>query len=156
MRKCYCYQLKLEDVISHGLNKKRVKKEVHFDPIVNKSGLSKLYVVKANKEFVYVGIARQGMSARLRYGLHPSGQHISHGYHGYQWKHLKSVEIYVWLYPENKKRLDVVESVEAELVFLIRKNTGAWPKYQTEIHFHQPSGKIIKEAQEIFDFLKSK
>jgi len=27
------------------------------------------------------------------------------------------------------------ETIEAEIVFLIRFN-GQWPKYQTEIHFH--------------------
>lgn len=156
MRKCYCYQLKLEDVRSNGLSKKMIKKEVNFDPVVNKPGLSKLYVVKANKEFVYVGIARQGMREKLRRGLNPTKNDISRGYHGYKWCGLKSIMIYIWLLPEDNKKMDIVESLEAEVTYLIRKNTGAWPKYQNEIHFHQPSGKVAREAKEIFSFLKSR
>ena len=31
---------------------------------------------------------------------------------------------------------DLMEIVEAEVVFLFRKISGHWPKHQTEIHFH--------------------
>ena len=39
-----------------------------------------------------------------------------------------------------------VESVEAELVYLIRKKTGKWPCFQNEIHF---SNHNLKKAKEI-------
>ena len=42
--------------------------------------------------------------------------------------------------PSTGKRLraskDLMEIVEAEVVFLFGKISGHWPKHQTEIHFH--------------------
>jgi hypothetical protein len=42
--------------------------------------IPKLYVVIAKGRVVYVGITRQIMSSRLRYGFTATGKH---GYHGY-------------------------------------------------------------------------
>ena len=43
----------------------------------------------------------------------------------------------VWCHEDSTQRdcLDV-ETVEAEVVFLIR-SAGQWPEFQTEIHFHR-------------------
>ena len=39
----------------------------------------------------------------------------------------------------NRERKEdiLVETLEAEVVLLIQKRNGQWPKYQPEIHFHQ-------------------
>ena len=37
-----------------------------------------------------------------------------------------------------------IETVEAEVVFLLRQKLCQWPEYQTEIHFH-PSGPVHRE-----------
>jgi hypothetical protein len=47
-----------------------------------------------------------------------------------------------------------VETVEAELVFLFRKQTGKWPRYQTEIHFHNATARQKEGAEGIYGELK--
>jgi len=102
-----------------------------FQAPVTQSKLSKLYVIKHAGKIVYVGQTRQPMASRLRQGFQAQGEH---GYHGYSWSQLSSVEMLVWCLPA----LDAatVEAVEAEIVYLVRHNTGQWPEHQTEIHFH--------------------
>jgi len=55
----------------------------------------------------------------------------------------------VWYFPESD--LASVESIEAELVYLVRYRHGAWPKYQMEIHFHQSSAHDKEMAAAIFN-----
>jgi hypothetical protein len=98
----------------------------------------KLYVVVAEGHVVYVGVTRQSLSSRLRFGFSAKGEH---GYHGYAWRHKHTqASLFVWAAQEDagSSLLDV-ETVEAEVVFLARHLTGAWPACQTEIHFHPAS-----------------
>jgi|SRR5450759_2007562 len=101
------------------------------------STLPKLYIVTVDGEEapVYVGITRQSMRSRLRYGWTADGRH---GYHGYRWRdHPIGLRLDVWCDVDptsNPPDLDI-ETLEAEIVFLIREK-GQWPRYQTEIHFH--------------------
>lgn len=108
----------------------------------NFSGLAnakapKLYVVSSKGVPVYVGITRQPMRNRLRFGWKATGEH---GYHGYAWRrHLREAHLDIWCHedaPATNASHDI-ETIEAELVFLIRQISGQWPKYQTEIHFRQ-------------------
>lgn len=72
------------------------------------------------------------------------------GYHGYKWRRtLKKVEMTLW-YDEKGKSSDNIETIEAELVFNIRKHYKQWPEFQTEIHFHQSSEKHMQIAEKIF------
>ncbi len=56
----------------------------------------------------------------------------------------------IW-YDEKGSDSDDIEAIEAELVFNIRKHYKQWPKFQTEIHFHQSSKQHVKVAEKIFD-----
>jgi len=106
----------------------------------------KLYVISHNKKIVYVGITRQNIRNRLRIGFKANGKD---GFYGYAWRRvLKEADMAIW-YDEKGETNDDVETIEAELVFCIRKNKQ-WPKYQTEIHFHQSKEKHIREAQKLF------
>lgn len=84
-------------------------------------------------------MTKQSIRNRLRFGWNADG---AGGYHGYAFrKELSAAVLDVWCHedaPAEKSCLDM-ETVEAEVVFLIR-SAGQWPKYQTEIHFH-PSNK---------------
>jgi hypothetical protein len=108
------------------------------------SKLPKLYIVAVDSMPIYVGITRQSMSARLRLGFKATG---ANGYHGYAWRRqLTAAELYVWCHEdppaENVDR--DIETVEAEIVFLVRQN-DQWPAFQTEIHFH-PSTQIHRDV----------
>lgn len=95
----------------------------------------KLYIVSVDEKPIYVGVTRQPLRNRLRLGWNANGES---GYYGYAWRHhLKEANIDIWCHedaPEEKPVLDI-ETIEAEVVFLIR-SAGQWPLHQTEIHFH--------------------
>jgi len=99
------------------------------------SKLPKLYIVAVEATPIYVGITRQSMRARFRLGFKATG---ANGYHGYAWRReLTAADLYVWFHedPPAEKADRDIETVEAEIVFLVRQ-AGQWPAYQTEIHFH--------------------
>ncbi len=112
----------------------------------------KIYVVKSNKEFLYVGYASQSLITRFGQGFRAAGKN---GYHGYKWKKLEQVEVHVFVFPiladtSAKESRLYFEAIEAELVFQIRTHTGKWPLYQNEIHF---KNEFKKEAIRIADEL---
>ncbi len=112
-----------------------------------KKKFPKLYVVAVKGQVVYVGVTRQPMSNRLRFGFNAKGKG---GYYGYAWRHKHvRVSLYVWAGPEDADS-SVLETIEAEVVFLVRHTTGAWPDCQTEIHFHKASKEHKQEAAAVW------
>ncbi|MBB3455228.1 hypothetical protein FHT86_003527 [Rhizobium sp. BK313] len=111
------------------------------------STMPKVYVVSLGGWPVYVGATKQRL--RTRIGMKPLE---GSGYYGYQFKDDgRGLTLCVWAHAdaENRNHLDM-ETVEAELVFLIRR-AGQWPLFQTEIHFH-PSHEYHREvAKQMFD-----
>jgi len=103
----------------------------------------KLYVISQDRKPLYVGVTRQTMLTRLRQGFDANG---AHGYHGYAWRHhLEQAVLDVWVQDGSDGTDKDLETIEAEVVFLIRKEYGQWPDYQTEIHFH-PSESAHRES----------
>jgi hypothetical protein len=98
----------------------------------------KLYIASVDEKPIYVGVTKQSIRNRLRFGWNADGKG---GYYGYAWRHsINRVFFDVWCHddaPAENPALDI-ETVEAEVVFLIRCS-GQWPSYQTEIHFHPSS-----------------
>lgn len=108
------------------------EKVSHFISPDTKPNKQKLYVLKDGSEIYYVGMTSQPISARLRIGYRAKGEH---GYHGYKWiGEVSSAELLVWCFTHDDPA--ITEAIEGELVYLIRNNTGKWPTYQMEIHFH--------------------
>lgn len=99
----------------------------------------KLYIVSVADEPIYVGQTVQSIRARMRLGFTADG---AGGYHGYAWRHhFNAVDLDIWLLddaPEDTELIDL-ETIEAELVFLLRTHRDRWPEHQTEIHFHASS-----------------
>ena len=103
----------------------------------------KIYVVCDKKRILYIGTTKDPIKTRLRSGLTANGKN---GYHGYKWKTLPKVTLFLWNFPELDQ--DQIESVEAELAFVVRKMTNKWPEFQNEIHFNnkfRPTGQLIAE-----------
>jgi hypothetical protein len=104
----------------------------------------KLYIVSVDEKPIYVGVTKQSIRNRLRFGWNAEGEG---GYYGYAWRHgLTEAFLDVWCHddaPAENPVLDI-ETVEAEVVFLIRC-AGQWPMYQTEIHFH-PSTQVHRDV----------
>ena len=114
----------------------------------------KLYIISSGNRPLYVGETRQRVKDRLRYGFKASGEH---GYYGYDWRrNLAEADVDIWVQEggdTGTKR--EIETVEAEVVFLIRKEFGQWPAYQTEIHFHPSDDVHREEAKKIVDKYRS-
>jgi hypothetical protein len=116
------------------------------------SSLPKLYIVSTDNKPIYVGITKQSIRNRLRFGWSATGES---GYHGYAWRHGNtSAHLDVWCHVDavNRNERDI-ETVEAEVVFLIR-SAGHWPKFQTEIHFYPSSPRHRGVAAEIMTHYK--
>ena len=113
----------------------------------------KLYVVHDHGCPIYVGITKQPIAARLRFGWSADGKH---GYHGYAWRHaFESVGFDVWYQSlaASGGRLNDLETIEAEVVYLLRRRYRQWPEFQTEIHFHHSTAshrKIARQVVEIY------
>jgi hypothetical protein len=110
------------------------------------SNLPKLYVVCVDDHPnpIYIGMTKQPIRNRLRLGWNANGEN---GYHGYAWRRsFTTATLDVWCHTNPTAMNDCidVETVEAELVYLIRK-AGQWPLFQTEIHFH-PSTEVHREV----------
>jgi hypothetical protein len=109
----------------------------------------KLYIVSIDNRPAYVGVTTQPMAGRLRLGWNANGES---GYHGYKWRHHLPGEAHldVWELPEGvvEDNKLFIETIEAEIVFLIRQ-AGQWPRFQTEIHFHESKEEHRNEANEI-------
>ena len=134
---------------------------VSFTSPVTLNKRAKIYILKDKESIIYIGYTSQSIANRLRYGINPKG---AKGYSGYKWKGLDEIELLLFVFDkeligdkneEDKKIISFVESVEAELVYLVRSKTGKWPKNQNEIHFNnfeiekakQVAEKIYKEIE---------
>jgi hypothetical protein len=104
----------------------------------------KLYIASVDEVPIYVGVTKQPIRNRLRFGWAANGRG---GYYGYAWRHaLSEAYLDIWSHedaPADNSTLEI-ETIEAEVVFLIR-SSGQWPRFQTEIHFH-PSTSLHREA----------
>lgn len=99
------------------------------------SRIPKLYALSVERTPIYIGITKQPIRSRLRYGFSADGRT---GYYGYSWRHkIAEATLSVWFQEDaHDGSTTEIETVEAEVVFLARC-AGQWPLYQTEIHFHQ-------------------
>jgi hypothetical protein len=131
--------------------------EQKFTGLVAKE-CSKVYVVSAGRNIVYVGSSKQPIRTRLDGALKANG---ANGYYGYAWKTSSDrLNLDVWVLEEVEvkkgRRCIIAETVEAEIVFLIRLREGNWPKHQTEIHFHPSSKQHRRWAEEIYEEIRKR
>lgn len=123
----------------------------------------KLYIIHSEIEFLYVGEANTSIKTRFQRGCtsfnyFTKNAKARNGYKGYKWlnkannhkRHLiVSVAIFNDSYDEKR---DFIEAIEGELVYLIRQESGRWPKFQNEIHFSNCDG-ACEIAEDILEKL---
>ncbi len=71
-----------------------------FHQRLTQAKVAKLYILKENGKYLYVGTTMQSLATRIRYGLTANGKT---GYHGYKWKDKERVELYVWSLTDSTK-----------------------------------------------------
>ncbi|RWP57495.1 MAG: hypothetical protein E5V60_01540 [Mesorhizobium sp.] len=115
---------------------------------IAKSSIPKLYIASIDGRPIYVGITKQGMQKRLAYGWKAAGRS---GYYGYAWRRQGVAAVLdVWGHVDAVDRnVREIETVEAEVVYLVRLITGEWPGFQTEIHFYPSTNKHRRIAETI-------
>jgi hypothetical protein len=110
----------------------------------------KLYIASVDEKPFYVGQTVTPMATRMWIGWNRKGEG---GNHGYKWRHhILRANLDVWVHEDpigNDNPARDVETVEAEIVFLIRLHTGQWAIYQTEIHFYQSTDEHRRVARAI-------
>ena len=144
------------------VNAKDENGETTFVPPFNAKG-PKLYIISEGGVPIYVGKTTRPILERLGDGIR--------GEYKYLWSHfIRETTLDLWavkveesdigamkddpsmeLARGNKeKQLDIVlETIEAEVAFLVREVYKQWPKYQIEIHFHQSLDEHRNKAREI-------
>ena len=120
--------------------------KIGFSAPVTKEKEPKLYVILHKQQPVYVGQTISPIKARLSSGLKKDSKKLN----SYQWRVLGEATIDIWMLGGIDKKTR--ETIEGEVVFLIRQRSGQWPKYQMEIHFHQSDEEHREKAQEILNY----
>jgi hypothetical protein len=141
------------------ITKKQDGKVINFQHPVATAHIPKIYVISGIEGLYYIGYASSGMSKRLRNGLTAKGKQ---GYHGYPWREEATVDLFVFVFEpfsdgDTAQKELFVKSVEAELAYLVRHHTGAWPAFQREIHFSNfESVEAKRMASHIYNAVQNK
>ena len=126
----------------------------------------KIYLLYSGDEILYVGEANTSIITRFQRGCASYNHYIKNGkarggYKGYKWLNKndnpeRNLKILVAVFNESyDDRRKFIEAIEGELVFLIRRDSGYWPKFQNEIHFSNCDG-ALGIAKEILENLFKK
>jgi hypothetical protein len=110
----------------------------------------KIYVVSRKGEVLYVGKTCQRIASRFYGAFAAKGET---GYYGYQWRGSKEpMDLDIWILSfDGDANVDrELETIEAEVIFCIREQSGQWPLFQNEIHFHPSSNEHREIASRIF------
>jgi len=123
----------------------------------------KIYIIRSEKEILYIGYTRQSISQRLYFGLNGNNKK---GRYDYKWRNSKDqFELLVFVFVEpltgeqelDNKRIAFVEAIEAELVYQIRVETGNWPTFQNEIHFNNKKrSSVLGYAKKMYEYIKER
>jgi len=114
----------------------------------------KIYIIQAGKNILYVGEANTSIKTRFQrgcvsYNHFVRSGHARGGYKGYKWLNIlespvRKMAVHAITFESDcDNNRGIVEAIEGELVYLIRRHLGYWPKFQNEIHFHN-----VKYAKE--------
>lgn len=114
----------------------------------------KLYIFSRDGLPIYVGATVQSMASRMNLGWKANGKG---GFYGYRFRHEGSeIDLDVWVdtdavveRTDGMRSGSDIETVEAEIVYLLRHRTKQWPAYQTEIHFYQSNPEHRREAEKV-------
>ena len=68
------------------------------------------------------------------------------------------LDLDIWMFEEikNDDQSYYVETIEAEIAYLIRNTDGQWPKHQNEIHFHESDSEHRRLALKIVNSIKNR
>lgn len=127
-----------------------------FEAPASTKRIGKVYVFSDGRWPFYVGKATQSIRNRLRGAFKATPENRIAGFAGYRFKRERSsavVHVFTALGATHWSGMDA-ECIEAEVVYRVRAE-GAWPEYQTEIHFSKPNEMHCAAADSIFAVFKT-
>lgn len=123
----------------------------------------KIYILKDENTYVYVGKTKQGVGTKFGQGFSAylkdiKGETKQSGYAGYKWikKYINtSTELELLVFDlGNDNNNEYTEAIEAEIVHLIRNRYNMWPSCQNEIHFNNDFDDALGKAIRIFNVVE--
>jgi hypothetical protein len=124
-----------------------------FKPPATTPGMGKVYIFAcAQTQWpIYVGQTKQSVGGRVGGAFKCTPDNRANGFAGYRFKRERtSAFLHVFLGdPSSPWTSQDAECIEAEVVFRIRRDSGAWPAFQSEIHFAPPTARHSAAADEI-------
>lgn len=116
-------------------------------------GMGKVYIFAcAQTQWpLYVGKTKQSISLRVGGAFKCTPEKRANGFAGYRFKReITSAFLHVFLGDSSAPWTSQdAECIEAEVVFRIRRDSGKWPAFQSEIHFAPPTAQHSAAADEI-------
>lgn len=116
-------------------------------------GVGKIYVFAcAQTQWpLYVGQTKRSLGGRFGAAFKCTPDNRVNGFAGYRFKRdRRAAYLHVFMgdaaHPWSSQD---AECIEAEIVFRIRRDSGAWPAFQSEIHFAPPAAAHSAAADEV-------
>lgn len=135
------------EIIDCDDSKCRIKFDINEGAAFSKER-RKIYIIHDNEEVLYVGEANCSIKERFQRSLVSFNHFVTKGvarggYKGYKWlnktinltRRLTATVVVFGAQFDDADKRGYIEAIEGELVFLVRKELGYWPKFQNEIHF---------------------
>ncbi|ATC65174.1 hypothetical protein CMV30_15100 [Nibricoccus aquaticus] len=117
--------------------------------------MGKVYIFADERWPLYVGKSTQSIAGRVAGAFKATPTNRVNGFGGYRFKREKTeafLHVFMGTLAAPWTNTDA-ECIEAEVVFRIRQ-AGAWPAYQTEIHFSAPGPLHETAADEIMNYFR--
>jgi len=103
-----------------------------------KKDRGKIYIISKGKKVVYVGETKRSIIKRLNDSRNAIYRHQFFTDRNKDTELIVSIAVFAEEYNDSHK--EILEAIEGEIVYLIRNNSGSWPMFQNEIHFHNTPG----------------
>jgi hypothetical protein len=127
-----------------------------FEAPASTKKIGKVYVFSDGRWPFYVGKATQPIRNRIRGAFKATPENRIAGFAGYRFKRDRTdavIHVFTAQGAAHWSGQDA-ECIEAEVVYRVRTE-GAWPEYQTEIHFSKPNEMHSAAADSIFSVFKN-
>ena len=121
------------------------------------SGQPKIFVIKSCIEYIYVGYASESIFSRVSNGLAES---LGKAYIKEEEFESEELDLFIFEfvlfadYTKTETR-NYYQSIQSELIYLIKSKTGRWPALQKQINVSNMNQNETKEvAEEMFEKIK--
>jgi hypothetical protein len=143
-----------EEEVQYFFRISSTEEEAHASGL--ESGQAKIFVIKSGSEYLYVGYASGCMFTRLSKGLADSlgNAYVKEGEFESDELNLFVFEFSLLADYSKTETRNHYQPIQAELIYLIKSQTGNWPILQKQIIISNENQEEAREvAEEIFEII---